>query len=119
MSTATKRAKRNRRAGHNYERELAIRLREIFPLAATARNESRSRDAAGVDLVNTGPLNIQAKAWAAAPSYHTLLKDMPDEPGQHNTVFHKRPRQGTVVVMPVDDFLEMVATLVKEGIWKS
>ena len=110
--------KTNRRKGNGYERELAQRLRRIWPAVATSRQESRSRDAAGVDLVNTGCLNIQAKAWKAAPSYHQILKDMPDEPGQINVICHKRPRKGSVVVLAAEDFWEMVETMKVEGIWK-
>lgn len=108
-----------RNAGHNYERTLAAEMREIgFDACVTSRSESKSRDDAGVDLCFTGPLNIQAKRWKSAPSYHETLRAMPDEPGQINCIFHKRPHRGEVVVMAKADFMEMVGTLLKEGIWK-
>lgn len=108
-----------RTAGHSYERKLAQELREIgFDSCVTSRAESKTRDDQGVDLCHTGPLNIQAKRWKSAPSYHTTLDAMPDEPGQINCIFHKRPNKGEVVVMAKTDFLELAETLLKERIWK-
>ena len=97
-----------RRKGHGYELELCHKLKHLFPKVGTSRNHSRSRDAAGVDLVETGCLNVQAKAWKSAPSYHAVLSAMPDEPGQHNVIAHKRPHKGTVVILSLDDFLEII-----------
>lgn len=108
-----------RNAGHSYERILAQELREIgFDACVTSRSESRRRDDQGVDLCHTGPLNIQAKRWKSAPSYHATLAAMPDEPGQINCIFHKRPHKGEVVVMSKADFLELAETLLTERIWK-
>tara|TARA_Y100000593_G_C4142276_1_gene252879 strand:- start:196 stop:534 length:339 start_codon:yes stop_codon:yes gene_type:complete len=108
----------NRNKGNNYERELAKEFRELgFSNCVTSRSESKRRDDAGVDLCYTGCLNVQAKAWKSAPSYHKILKEMPDEAGQHNVIFHKRPRQGDVVVMRKEDFYELILTLKKEKIW--
>ncbi len=108
----------NRDAGNTYERDVAKRLRRYFPICGTSRNESKARDDQGVDLVNTGPLNIQCKRWRSAPSYHKVLKEMPEEAGQHNVIYHKRPHQGEVVVMRAEDFEEIIGTLIREGIWK-
>lgn len=108
-----------RNAGHSYERQLAQEFRELgFVDCVTSRSESRRRDDAGVDLCYTGPVNVQAKRWKSAPSYHAVLKSMPDEPGQMNIIMHKRPNQGEVVVMSKADFYEIVQSLVKERIWK-
>jgi hypothetical protein len=108
-----------RTAGHAYERKLAAELRDIgFPDCVTSRSESRRRDDQGVDFCYTGPLNIQAKRWKSAPSYHDTLASMPDEPGQINAIFHKRPHKGDVVVLSKSDFLEIVETLLRERIWK-
>lgn len=109
----------NRSRGNSYERTLAQEMRELgFIDCVTSRSESKRRDDAGVDLCYTGPLNIQAKYWKSAPSYHEVLRCMPDEMGKHNVIFHKRPHKGEVVVMNKADFYEIVTALVKEGIWK-
>lgn len=109
----------NRTAGHSYERELAERFRQAgFVDCVTSRSESKRRDDQGVDLCYTGPVNVQAKRWKSAPSYHEVLKGMPEESGQVNVIFHKRPRKGEVVVMSAEDFMEIAGTLMKEGIWK-
>lgn len=109
-----------RNAGHSYERKLAQELREIgFVDCVTSRSESRNRDDQGVDFCYTGPLNIQAKRWKSAPSYHATLAAMPDEPGQMNIIFHKRPHQGEVVVMTGEDFKELCAGLLRERFWKT
>ena len=109
----------NRRAGHSYERQLAQEFREIgFVDCVTSRAESKTRDDQGVDLMNTGPLNVQAKRYKAAPSYHAVLDAMPEEKGQINCIFHKRPHKGEVVVMGKADFMELVEMLKTEGIWK-
>lgn len=107
-----------RTAGHDYERQLVHDFRAIgFVRCVTARAESKTRDDQGVDLMHTGPLNVQAKRWKSAPSYHAVLRSMPDEPGQHNVIFHKRPREGEVVVMAKADFMEIIGALISERIW--
>ena len=113
-------ANSNRDRGNGYERTLAIEMREIgYSDCVTSRSESKSRDDAGVDLCHTGCLNIQAKYWKSAPAYHGVLAGMPNEPGQINCIFHKRAHKGEVVVLSKADFLEIVGTNLKEGIWKS
>ena len=110
----------NRDAGHRYERQAMNLMRGIgFTECKTSRSESKSRDDAGVDLVGTGCLNVQAKRTQQAPNFQTLLASMPDEPGQHNVVFHKRKLGRSVAVMDLADFAEIVETLIKEGIWQS
>ncbi len=109
----------NRDAGHRYERDLAEAYRRAgCGDCVTSRSESRSRDDQGVDLCFTGPVNVQAKRWKSAPSYHDVLAKMPDEPGQINLIHHKRPRKGAVVVMAESDWLEVVELLIKEKLWK-
>ena len=109
---------RNRDTGNQYERDLAKRMRALgFTQCVTSRSESKHRDDQGVDLCYTGPLNIQAKRWKKAPAYHDVLKAMPEEPGQINVIYHKRPHKGEVVVMSASDFEELTGTLVKEELW--
>lgn len=108
----------NRRAGHSYERDLRTRYRALgFSDCETSRFASKMMDDAGVDLVNTGPLSIQAKRTKTQPNFRAVLDRMPQD-SNHNVVYHKLPRCGEVVVMRVEDFEEIVGLLVKEGLWK-
>lgn len=69
---------------------------------------SKQRDYEGVDLVNTGNLNVQCKAVEGNLKYHDILKEMPDEEGQINVIFHKKNRKGVVVILSKDDFYQMI-----------
>jgi len=107
----TKLARRNRRAGHAYERLIAMEFQLMgFKDTLTSRYADRKRDDEKVDLVGTEPLNIQCKAWKAAPNYHKELDKMPRDLN-YNCIFHKRPRQGDVVVMRKKDFYEILKML--------
>jgi hypothetical protein len=52
--------RRARQKGHQFEREVAILLREVFP-KARRHLEYQDVEANGVDLVETGPFKIQCK----------------------------------------------------------
>jgi hypothetical protein len=121
--------KRNRRAGHEFERELAEFFRELgFPHVVTSRSESRSRDDQKVDLINKDErkhgqfvFNVQAKNAIGHVKYAKLISEMPTDPGVINVVFHKQvervgdrflPR-GKFVTMEMKDFEAMVKLLQK------
>lgn len=106
----------SRTVGHTYERQLRLELIELgFTDCQTSRYASRITDDANVDFVNTKPFNIQAKRWTHAPSYHDVLKSMPQD-DNYNVVFHKRPNKGEVVVLAKDDFYELLKMLKTNGI---
>lgn len=104
--------KNNSRAvGHTYERQLRLELIELgWDKCQTSRYASREKDDANVDFVNTPPFNFQAKRWTSAPSYHEVLKSMPQD-NFYNVVFHKRPNKGEVVVMSKESFYEIIKML--------
>lgn len=83
----------------------------------SSRSESKRKDDAGVDLCYTDPFNIQAKAWESAPSYHKVLNKMPKD-HNINLLFHKRNRQGTIVVMTLEDWDELLDMMILNGIIK-
>lgn len=116
--------KRNRRAGHNWERELAESFRKLgFPHVVTSRSESRSRDDQKVDLINRDErkngqfiFNVQAKNATKHLKYAKLLAELPTEPGIINLIAHKQTERGSTYFVPtgkyvmltLDDFLKLV-----------
>lgn len=101
-----------RAKGHKYELDIVKIFKELGWDCVTSRSESKRTDDAGVDICYTSPFSIQAKAWESAPSYHKVLASMPRKKGNYNLLFHKRNRQGSVVVMTQEDFLEILEMLV-------
>ena len=90
-------SKRNRSAGHAWERECVEMLREIFPNIVTSRSESRSRDDQKVDLINRDefsngklPYNFQCKTTANTVNYSKLMDEMPEG---HNIILHKQTKR--------------------------
>jgi hypothetical protein len=105
-------SKNNSRAvGHAYERQLRLEFITLgWDKCQTSRYASREHDDANVDFVGTPPFSIQAKRWTSAPSYHEVLKSMPED-GNYNVIIHKRPNKGEVAVMSKADFYEIIKML--------
>lgn len=100
---------RNRVAGHNWERECAVRMREElgFTDCVTSRSCSRNRDNAKVDLTNAHegidwnledskdtprlPYNIQCKIVKGRVDYPKLISELEEHNGKNrtNVIFHK------------------------------
>lgn len=120
--------KRNRLAGHGFERECAKAFRKIgFPHVVTTRSESRSRDNQQIDLINKDeavngrfPFNVQCKNSAAKVRYPKILSELPKTPGVINVIIHKQTgkvnnkfmSKGKYVIMNMDDFMQMVKDFV-------
>lgn len=89
--------KRNRAAGHQYERDVAKMFRAMgFEFVQTSRACAPLRDKIGIDLANEDelkngrlPYNIQLKSLSKAANYLQLLEGIPEEPGQINIVLHR------------------------------
>lgn len=117
----------SRQKGHREEREVARRMRLAgFTDAATSRSESKRADDLKIDLVWTGPLAVQIKCTATQPNFRTLLDEVQAGTEQlrafegcYPAVWHRKPSKRATVTMDADDFMEMVGTLVREGIWKA
>lgn len=125
--------KRNRTAGHNFERELAEFFRGLgFSHVVTARSESKSRDDDKIDLMNTQEgkngrfvFNVQAKNTTGHVKYAKLLAEMPNEDGVINIVMHKQTeknssgrfiQKGKYVIMSVEDFEKMIKLYNAKGV---
>jgi hypothetical protein len=112
---------RNRNAGHNYERQLAIEFRNLGDTRCrTSRQASRLLDDCKVDL-SCYFLNVQAKYVKANIDYPTLIneiyeklaEDMPERADLPIAVFHKKNRS-EIVVMTKEDFYKILPAYKKE-----
>jgi hypothetical protein len=101
----------SRTKGHEFERKMAEKLREVFPECFTTRFKgSLWLDHCGVDLVGTPGYNVQLKAMERTPAYHDILNYMPK--GQNkNLIIHKKNNRGCVAVLRLDDFIALLKEL--------
>ena len=114
--------KRNRTAGHRWERKIVSYLKLIgYIFAVTTRSESRSRDDKKIDIMNYDeatngrlPFNIQCKSTTVSVPYGKILTEMPDE-GLINVIFHEQTRNvngrfmciGEYAILNLSDLLEI------------
>ena len=104
----------NRKKGHDYERQIAKEIREFFPDVMTSRNGARGEDPRGIDLINTGLLNVQCKARQNLNPFEVLEK-MPEDQNI-NAVFWKRNHESDIVILDKNDFYELMQMLKLEQI---
>jgi hypothetical protein len=116
----SKLAKRNRTAGHNYERKLAGKYREAgFETALTARNESRTLDSCKVDVARV-PFFPQAKFGYPSMSVNNYIKiftEMQELLKAHKVdddfplvIHHRRGRKKfeDLTILPTEDFFKII-----------
>lgn len=97
--------KMQRSKGARYEREIANKLKRIFP---NARRKVTNHTAAenGVDLAETGSLHIQTKKWAKYPPATKINEIQPDD-GIHVFVAGADYKPD-LVVLYFEDFLRIL-----------
>ena len=103
---------RNKQAGSKWELDIVHTLKDMGYEAVTSRQESRSADARGIDIISDYPYNIQAKCMKNQPNFHTLLTETDAE-----VVFFRKTEkrgkrffaQGEYAVIPLKDFLNLTA----------
>lgn len=113
-----------RKKGIRYELEILKELEKLgFDNLKTSRNESRSKDAEGNDIISTDksenclPYAIQCKSYSKSPNYPQLFND-------YNTdlplvIFHKYTKKavknfieaGQFVIMDKQTFYEILKRL--------
>lgn len=107
-----------RRRGQVYEREIAAALSEVFPDAR--RNWMEQSAVGGVDLANTEPFNIEVKGGKQANIAKTRkwLDQVAQEGNKTywDVVVCRPLREDNYVLMPFDDFVEILVIMKKEGI---
>lgn len=99
--------KRNRTAGHNFERKIIKELKQLgFKDAVSSRSESRNMDDKKVDICNTPGWYFQCKTSINNPQYDKILHEMPDD-GNTNVILHQKTKKANKKFMPQGDYVVM------------
>lgn len=104
MSMATN-GKRNREAGHQYEKDEVREHSRYFLDLATTRACNRFRDSCGIDIARKNeeqlgrlPLDISCKsATVASVPYIKYLEKMDSDPSRIPVVLHRRTKRPAIV----------------------
>ena len=127
MADRSKLGKRNRRAGHKFERDLMHEYRNLgYEDCVTARNDSRILDSCGIDLSRI-PFFPQAKYGYPSMSVNNYiklfekmaegLKDNKVKEDYPLVIHHRRGRKKyeDLVIIPRKDFFKLIKTLKSEN----
>ena len=101
---------RNKQAGSKWELDIVHKLKEMGYEAVSSRQESRSADARGIDVITDYPYLIQAKCMVNQPNFHTLLTETDAE-----VVFFRKTEKrgkrfyavGEYAVIPLKEFYKL------------
>lgn len=108
----------NRDKGKRGERMVATLLRDIFP--DVRRNAGTQSQSGGVDLENTGCLDVEVKYGKAYKSkkIRAIIDQVEKEGKKENwkVAFVIPEREKGYVIIPQDDFIEMLSIMKKEKI---
>ena len=106
--------KRNKQAGHSWERELVAKLNLLGFNVGTTRNLSRARDAQKVDIMGVDerkdgflPFNIQAKTETRVPKFQQILAEMPVEKNAINMIAFRQTSRATAKFMKQGEYAIM------------
>jgi len=106
-------ANRNKQAGNKFELDIVHVLKEMGYDAVSSRQESRSADARGIDIISKEyPYQIQAKCMVNQPNFHTLLTETDAEVVFFRKTEKKGTRfyaQGEYAILPLDMFYKLTA----------
>ena len=101
---------RNKSAGNKFELDIVHILKEMGYKAVSSRQESRSADARGIDIITDYPYLIQCKNMNKQPNFHTLLTET-----DADVVFFRKTEkrgkrfytEGEYAVIPLKEFLKL------------
>ncbi len=96
----------NRNKGHNFERKIRQELEQMGYDVKTARNESHTLDAMGVDLVGDIPFHPQCKSTQKLPNPWKLFMKMPED--KFKVIFWKKKYLEELIIMSKDDFYKLL-----------
>lgn len=106
--SSASRGRSARRKGHQFEREVAIALRPLFP-NARRHLEYQDAEANGVDLVNTPPWAIQCKKHKDYSPISAIREiQCARELGEIPLLVTAGDNLEAMCVMPFDDFLRLL-----------
>lgn len=104
-------SKKSRQKGSSWEYELRDKFKEIgFEDCATSRGESKSLDAAKVDIISDSlPFYCQAKNTTNTPSYFNISEACPLKDKPFVVCWKKADEQGKAIAMvPIEYFYELL-----------
>lgn len=104
MRTKSQQGRYVRNKGHNFERDVANRLKQVFPKAKRHLESQADEAAKGIDLSNVGPFGIQCKAYANYAPINKIEEVNEGIP----VLITKGNNKTTVVCMYFDDWLELL-----------
>lgn len=108
--TPSERGRSNRRRGHDFERWVARKLRPIFPRAERGF-QTRGGTTEETDIKGVPAFDIECKV-GAQPNIRAAMKQVQEaRPGGTPVVVSKRDREGALVTMRFEDWLELVAAV--------
>lgn len=109
-----KRGKTNRRKGHNFERQVANDLKEIFP-EAKRHLEYQASECQGVDIDNTGKYRIQCKNTKKYVPVNTI-KEIKCHPTEVPVVVCKAAWEPSMAILPWEELKVLLRnTYLKES----
>ena len=97
---------KNRDKGLRYERKIREELEEMGYDVKTARNESHTLDALGVDLVGNIPFHPQCKSTQKLPNPWKLFMKMPED--KMKVIFWHKKYLEDLVILNKDDFYKLL-----------
>lgn len=98
--------KLSRTKGHNFEREVAGVLRDIFP-EAKRQLEYQEDECKGVDIANTGKYKIQCKCKKKYVSVNTM-KEIQCGKEDVPIVVTKAMREEPMAILPWKDLINLI-----------
>lgn len=112
----SKRAKRNKNKGNNFELEVINKLKDIgYTGCVSSRSQAKNLDNAKIDIVDINdqlPVNIQCKYVQTTPSYFNIEKECPIKDKPFTIVWKKSSSDGnspgTIAMIPVSLFYELL-----------
>jgi len=109
--------KTNRTKGHNFERDVVKKFKEIGMECSTSRYSNRELDDAKVDIDFKGkyPLSIQCKCHNIFKSPVNVITEMPQD-SNYNIVLQKVKNKGVYAILTADDFYEIMDMLTTNNI---
>ncbi len=100
----------SRRKGHQFERDVAIALREIFPLARR-QLENHVDDCNGVDIQGTPGYKFQCKKLKSYASVNTIREIQCDRALDVPVLVTAGDKQEAMAVLPFKELLKLLLAL--------